>query len=87
MGRIAQNPYHERGMEWQLVLAKKKKAALQMLEAQKVIEKIKAEAAEFVPKLMIMCLCFQSYDIEDASSLDGRFITTISDILHTPAQA
>ena len=87
MGQIAQNPYRERGMEWQLALAKKKKAALEMLEAQKVIEKIEAEAAEFVLKLMITCLCFQSYDIKDASSLDGRFITTISDILHTPAQA
>ena len=87
MGQIAQNPYHKRGMEWQLALAKKKKAALEMLEAQKVIEKIEAEAAEFVPKSTIMHLRFQSYDIEDASSLDGHFITTISNVLHTPAQA
>ena len=58
-----------------------------MLEAQKVIKKIEAEAAEFVPKSTIVCLRFQSYDIEDTSSLDRHFITTISDVLHTPAQA
>jgi len=55
----------------------KRKAALEMLEAQKVIERIEAESVESVQQSMILSVRFQSYHAKDAS-LDRRFIATIS---------
>ena len=57
-----------------------------MLEAQKVIEEIEAEASKFLPKATIECLRSRSYGIDDGSSLDGRFIVSISNVLRAPSQ-
>ena len=84
--RITHNPYRHRVDEWHQALAKKKKAALEMLEAQKVIEEVEAEAAEHMPKTIIAHLRSQSYPLEDISSLEGHFVAAISDIILTPTQ-
>jgi len=69
------------------VMTLKRKAALEMLEAQKVIKRIEAESTESVQQLMILPVCFQSYHAEDAS-LDRHFIATISDVqVHTAPHA
>jgi hypothetical protein len=65
---------------------KKKKAALEMLEAQKVIEEVEAEAGQSVPQAILASLHSQCYQIEDSSSVEGRFITAISGITLAPAQ-
>ena len=60
-------------------MIKKKKAALEMLEAQKVIEDVESEAGEHVPKAELACLRSKFYDVQD-SSVDGHFIIAISEI-------
>ena len=57
----------------------KRKAALEMLEAQKMLDRIEAESAESVPQSMISTARFP-YHVEDAFSLDRQFIATISDV-------
>lgn len=80
--RTAHNPYRHRTQAWHLALKKKKKAALELLEAQKIIEEVETEAAEHVPRGMLARFRSQCYLIEDTSSDDGRFITAISAVAH-----
>ena len=84
--QITQNPYRRRTNEWHQALRKKKKAVLELLEAQRVIEDVEAEAAEYVPKALIARLHSKSYPIKDSSSVDGHFITTVSNVFLTSAQ-
>ena len=84
MGQIAQNPYRQKGEEWQQAMTLKRKAALEMLKAQKMLDRIEAESAESVPQSMISTARFP-YHGEDAFSLDRQFIATISDVqVHAP---
>lgn len=57
--------HNHKGKAWRQALMKKKKAALEMLEAQKVIEAAEAEAAEHLPRAMIGHLPSKSYCIGD----------------------
>lgn len=54
-----------------------------MLEAQKIIEGVEAEAAQYVPRAMIAQLRSRSYHVEDPSSVDGRYFIAVSDIIRT----
>ena len=54
-----------------------------MLEAQKIIEGVEAEAAQYVPRAMIAQLRSRSYHVEDPSSVDGHYFIAVSDIIHT----
>ena len=78
--RIIYNPYCHRAKAWHLALRKKKKAVLELLEAQKVIKEVEAEAAEHVPGGMLACFRSQCYFIEDVSSDKGHFIAAVSAI-------
>ena len=53
-----------------------------MLEAQKVIEDVESEAGEHVPKAELTRLHSKFYDVQDSTSVDGRFIVAISGIAH-----
>ena len=77
-----QNPHRRRAIEWHKALIKKKKAALEMLEAQKVIEDVESEAGEYVPKAELARLRSKFFDIQDSTSVDGRFIAAISGVAH-----
>jgi hypothetical protein len=70
---------------------KKRNAALQMLEAQKVIEGVEAEAGEHLTTDTITLLRSKLYCIADDSTPDGRFVAAISNVgfnlpVCTPAQ-
>jgi len=80
--RIIYNPYRQRAKTWHLALRKKKRAALELLEAQKVIEEVEAEAAEHVSRGMLARFRSQCYLIEDVSSDEGRFIAAVSAIAY-----
>lgn len=80
--QITYNPYRHRVKAWHLALRKKKRAALELLEAQKVIEEVEAEAAEHMPRGMLTRFRSQCYLIEDASSDEGRFIAAVSAIAY-----
>ena len=53
-----------------------------MLEAQKVIEDVESEAGEHVPKSELARLRSKFYDVQDSTSVDGRFIVAISGVAH-----
>ena len=53
-----------------------------MLEAQKVIEDVESEAGEYVPKAELARLRSKFFDIQDSTSVDGRFIAAISGVAH-----
>ena len=57
-----------------------------MLEAQKVIEQIEAEAAKQIPKATMAQFRSRHFGAEDFTSVDGRFITAVSAITRDPAQ-
>ena len=57
-----------------------------MLEAQKVIEQIEAEAAKQIPKATMAQFHSRHFGAEDFTSVDGHFITAVSAITCDPAQ-
>lgn len=57
-----------------------------MLEAQKLIKRIEAEAAKELPRTSLAQFRSRHYGVDDSSSADGRFITAVSAITCNPAQ-
>ncbi|KAF9233141.1 hypothetical protein BU15DRAFT_66845 [Melanogaster broomeanus] len=80
LGRINSNPYRHRAKQWHQALRKKRKAVSDMLEAQKVIEAVEAEAGEFVPQEILASLRSQYYHVADPASTEGHYLTAVSDI-------
>ena len=72
------NPYHRQAQKWRQALVKKRKAMLEILEAQRVIEEVEAEAREHIPTETIARVCSEFYRVDDFSTDERRFITTIA---------
>jgi len=53
-------------------------AMLEILEAQRVIEEVEAEAREHIPTETIARVCSEFYRVDDFSTDERRFITTIA---------
>ncbi|KAF9238705.1 hypothetical protein BU15DRAFT_62432 [Melanogaster broomeanus] len=86
--RLAQNPYQPKAREWHAALMKKRKAALEMLEAQTVIEHVEAKAGKHLQADTIAVIRSKFYRIEDKTTPAGCFISAISNIgLNLPACA
>ena len=56
---------------------------LELLEAQKVIEEVEAEAREHISTETIAEIRSEFYCVDDFSSDEGRFITTIANVALT----
>ncbi|KAF9233409.1 quinon protein alcohol dehydrogenase-like superfamily [Melanogaster broomeanus] len=86
--RLAQNPYHPKAREWHTALMKKRKAVLELLEAQTVIERVQAEAGKHLETDTIALIRSKFYPIEDETTPARRFISAVSNIgLNLPACA
>ena len=57
-----------------------------MLEAQKVIKQIEAEAAKQILKATMAQFHSWHFGAKDFTSVDGHFITAVSAITHDPVQ-
>ncbi|KAF9231977.1 hypothetical protein BU15DRAFT_67869 [Melanogaster broomeanus] len=74
------NPRQEKAKIWHQALKKKKDLALQMLETQKVIEKVEDEVAQHLTRDTIERLRGKFYDVGGDGTADGLFLASISAI-------
>ena len=75
---VAPNPYHHRGQQWRQALLKKRRAMLEVLEAQRVIEEVEAKAREHLSTETIARIRSEFYRVDDFSTDERCFITTIA---------
>ncbi|KAG6371351.1 hypothetical protein JVT61DRAFT_9549 [Boletus reticuloceps] len=66
---------------WHDALMIKKDAAERMLWAQKIIQEVEDEVAEHLTRDTIAHLHARFYGVEDESTPEGQFLSSISDVL------
>ena len=74
------NPYCCRGQKWCQVLGQKRKAMLELLAAQRVIEEVEAEAKKHISTEMIAEIRSEFYCINNFPADEKHFITAIANI-------
>jgi hypothetical protein len=74
------SPRQQKANIWHQALKKKKDLAFQMLETQKVIEKVEDEVAQHLTQDTIVRLRSKFYDVGGDGTADGLFLSSISAI-------
>ena len=74
------SPYRRRGQKWCQALRQKRKAMLDLLAAQRVIEEVEAEAGKHISTETIAEIRSEFYCVDDFPADEKHFITVIANI-------
>ncbi|KAF9233093.1 hypothetical protein BU15DRAFT_66900 [Melanogaster broomeanus] len=76
----SRQPRQQKANIWHQALKKKRDLAFQMLETQKVIEKVEDEVVQHLARDTIVCLHSKFYNAGGDGTADGLFLSSISAI-------